>query len=63
MTPVQQGRLHPAHAPLHQPIENKLVTLIFEMYRIPLSALLFIFGMSDMQSRAARENPNKAETN
>ena len=31
--------------------------------RTPLSALVFILRMSDMQFRAARKNPNKAETN
>jgi hypothetical protein len=25
--------------------------------------LVFVFGMSDMQFRPVRENPNKAETN
>jgi hypothetical protein len=37
--------------------------VIFEVRHTPLSALVFIFGMSNMQFRAAQENPNKAETN
>ena len=39
-------------------IENKQVTVALEMHRNPLSALVFIFGMSDMQFCAA---PRKSQ--
>jgi hypothetical protein len=33
--------------------------VICEAHRIPLSAMVIVFGMSDMQFGAARENPIK----
>ena len=41
-------------------IENKLVELIFEVHRIPISAMVIVFGMSGMQFGPGRENPIKA---
>jgi hypothetical protein len=56
---LQQAVGFESHS-LRHVIENKLVELIFEVHRIPLSAMVIVFGMSGMQFGPGRENPIKA---
>jgi hypothetical protein len=47
---------------LRQLLYNQYVGVIFWSIRNPLSALVFIFRMSDMQFRAVRKRADKSES-